>query len=122
MYGIKQEFASKTWVTNTANNSLHCTTGIVVAINEYENTCDIDYPDKDNKRQILHNVSVKSIGGDNWFPELGEEVQLEDFNDNRPVIVASEDGDWISRKREKQWDNLDIMALTTCGISGFVVT
>ena len=122
MYGIKQEFEGKTWGTSIANNSLRCTTGIIAAVNEWENTCDIYYVDKDYKVQILHDVSINCISNEDWFPELGEEVQLEDFNDNRPTIIGSANGDWISRKRDKQWDFSDVIASSYCGPSGYIET
>ncbi len=120
MYDIKKDIEGKTWVSNTANNSLRCTKGVIASINEWENTCEVYYIDKDKRLQRLHNVAVESSGYNDWFPELGEEVQLQDFNDDRPVIIGSSDGDWINRKRDKQWDPFDVMALTSCGPSGLI--
>lgn len=60
----------------------------VTKADEKNNTCSIQYVDKEGTKRNRDNVTVRLYGsGTDWFPEVGEKVTIED-SDSSCVIIA----------------------------------
>lgn len=64
------------------------TVGVVTDSDENNNTCSVQYVDKEGKKRNKNNVAVRLYGsGTDWFPAVDDNVVIED-SDDACIIIA----------------------------------
>lgn len=87
------------------------TIAVVEYANEYENVCGIRFRSDDKKDYFLENVPVKILTeNDQWFPSVGEEVDIEYSTKNSPVILCKHIYDYVQDIRDGRFDMNDFIS------------
>ena len=104
---------------STFDNLTSITTlGIVTASDESNNTCSVQYVDKDGKKRNKEGVVVRLYGnGGDWFPAINDTVVLENTNDTL-VCIARHVGNYNMDVRSKMQLRQDIYSDSSGGAVG----
>jgi hypothetical protein len=103
--------------THATRNSI----GLVTAVREEENVCDIIFFDDNHKLRNVKNVEVElHTSHDNWFPKVGSLIKTKDSSDNRPIISGEFVEDWSKATKNLRQNNNNIMAANSTSVGGYI--
>ena len=119
MSELQDKLTTSIYLRNATNNTLTNSFGIVTKINEKENVCTITYKNSAGKLETAENVEVKiTKRNDDWFPKIGELVEVQSVNDNRPIIIGTLVRDYVQDIRETREYKKDVMPNNSSTIRG----
>ena len=93
---IKNYWENRVELPKRDADKIKRTTAVVENIDEYENVCNIRFTSDDKRDYFLENVPVKILHEDDqWFPKVGEEVDIEYSTRNNPIILCKHIYDYV---------------------------
>ena len=118
---IKQYWENRVTLPERDANSKKRTTAIVEFSDEYENVCNIRYTDSNNRERFWEDAPVYVTSEDDqWFPSVGEVVDIVLVGGKYPVIMSKHVDDYIQDIRYLRWDENDLFAEDPFGPGGCI--
>lgn len=118
---IKQYWENRVTLPERDANSKKRTTAVVEFSDEYENVCNIRYIDSNNRERFWEDAPVYVTSEDDqWFPSVGEVVDIVLVGGKYPVIMSKHVDDYIQDVRYLRWDENDLLAEDPFGPGGCI--
>ena len=106
---IKSLLQNKLVAPNVDTNNYSRSIALVLQTYEKDNVCDIKYLDAQSRIRNRERVKVKITNNDDWFPQQGDIVEIEVFQDV-VIIIGSVVSDYNTQIRPKNKLKQDIYA------------
>lgn len=106
---IKSLLQNKLVAPNVDTNNYSRSVALVLQAYEKDNVCDIKYLDAQSRIRNRERVKVKITNNDDWFPQQGDIVEIEVFQDV-VIIIGSVVSDYNTQIRPKNKLKQDIYA------------